>query len=1232
MAAPGGSGRAGSVRGTAVLNAGTDDELLVTGFRRTAAGTALYVVLVLLSCGAVLLLAYWKPEWRLAIVSRRCSLDQATGLLVKDNYRQKCVVQIVEQPVIDGAFIDNYLMAFSKPSTASRTSTVNEEADMATNERQLIWTSDRPLNYNRPIKTGYYRFFDHHRVRYVWSPVQLGFCRLAGLDRGVTCLSLIESSAGLSQPERRAKQALFGANEIAIEVKSYFRLFVEEVLNPFYVFQLASITLWAVDNYYYYASCIVFITCISIGVALYETKKQSIALRDMVKTPDAMVRLVKSDGDEVSVPVGTLVPGDVISLEEGGSCVMQCDAVLISGGCVVNESMLTGESVPVTKSPLSHQEDTELYSPEEHKRHTLFCGTHVLQTRQRHGDPTVRAVVVRTGFHTSKGELVRAILYPKPLGFKFYRDAIRFILVLAFIAAGGMSYSLWLMLQKGRHYSKIIIRVLDIVTIVVPPALPAAMTVGTVYAQARLKKRGIFCISPPRINLCGKLKVICFDKTGTLTEDGLDLWGVVPVDDGWFQHVVHDGVKLVQSVPFKVAMATCHSLSILHGQLTGDPLDLKMFEATEWELEEPVEDTSNFGNLMPTVVRSIPRQRLPSRSVSVSSACSGTEKAHRGDAAAPPLCIEVGVVRQFTFTSSLQRMSVIARTLGSDRMTLYAKGAPERIVSLCVPGSVPPDFAAVLRRYTMQGYRVIALAYRTLPEHMTWHRALKVPRDQVESDLTFLGLMIMQNMVKPQTAPTIQRLAAANIRTVMITGDNMLTALSVARECRMIDPRERVFLVHAAVPRGEQPAEISFEQADMRSPEDEETAAAAAAATSTEVELQQSAPAKADDLERSYEKRRYHFAVSGKTLAIVTQHFPELLDRILVRGSVFARVSPDQKGQLVEHLKALGYGVGMCGDGANDCVALKAAHAGISLSEAEASVASPFTSNTPNVSCVLTVIREGRAALVTSFGMFKFMALYSFIQFASVLLLYTAGTNLGDQQFLYIDLAIVTTAAILMGYTGAYEQLVAERPMGSLMSLINLFSIFFEMALVFAFQVLAYIYLRNQFWFVPVVPAENEVVNCFESTVIFVVSSFQYLTMAVCFSTGPPFRQPLWKNVAFLMTLLVLLAFSLILLMHPFLPLETFFQMSHIDDKFIAFKVTLLLGVGMNFFISYIMETFVVHSRLLKRLSRAIRRKRQPGNRYKLIEQELQSSPDWPVPGQRLTATASAAVLLESSG
>lgn len=78
---------------------------------------------------------------------------------------------------------------------------------------------------------------------------------------------------------------------------------------------------------------------------------------------------------------------------------------------------------------------------------------------------------------------------------------------------------------------------------------------------------------------------------------------------------------------------------------------------------------------------------------------------------------------------------------------------------------------------------------------------------------------------------------------------------------------------------------------------------------------------------------------------------------MLVKGVIFARMSPDEKHELVERLQSIGYTVSFCGDGANDCGALRAADVGISLSEAEASVAAPFTSQIANISCVVEVIK-----------------------------------------------------------------------------------------------------------------------------------------------------------------------------------------------------------------------------------------------------------------------------------
>lgn len=102
---------------------------------------------------------------------------------------------------------------------------------------------------------------------------------------------------------------------------------------------------------------------------------------------------------------------------------------------------------------------------------------------------------------------------------------------------------------------------------------------------------------------------------------------------------------------------------------------------------------------------------------------------------------------------------------------------------------------------------------------------------------------------------------------------------------------------------------------------------------------------------------------------------------MLQRTQVFARMKPEDKSQLIQELQQSEEQLqcGMCGDGANDCGALKTADIGISLSEAEASIAAPFTSKVQDIRCVVTILKEGRCALVTSFQCFKYMALYSMI-------------------------------------------------------------------------------------------------------------------------------------------------------------------------------------------------------------------------------------------------------------
>jgi magnesium-transporting ATPase (P-type) len=233
------------------------------------------------------------------------------------------------------------------------------------------------------------------------------------------------------------------------------------------------------------------------------------------------IDLVQKDGQLKVVNSAILLPGDVVVIPQGSA--LPCDLILLTGSVIVNEAMLTGESIPVMKTCLPMT--TEIYSETETTRHTLFGGTSVMQTRPVGNEP-VLGLVRSTGFLTSKGALVRDILYPKILKFAFYSDSLKFVGIMALIAFTGFLVTLPSMLSDPTLTTVYIIdKSLNLVTITIPPALPAAMTCGTLFAIVRLKKLNIFCISPLRINVAGRIKTFVFDKTGTLTEEGLSVLG-----------------------------------------------------------------------------------------------------------------------------------------------------------------------------------------------------------------------------------------------------------------------------------------------------------------------------------------------------------------------------------------------------------------------------------------------------------------------------------------------------------------------------------------------------------------------------------------------------------------------------------------------------------------------------------------------------------------------------------
>ncbi|XP_045660225.1 polyamine-transporting ATPase 13A2 isoform X3 [Ursus americanus] len=1110
-----------------------------------------YHIVVWLMAGLPLLLFRWKPVWGVRLRLRPCNLARAETLVIEirdkeDNSWQLYTVQVQTEAVSEGSLE----LPAQGPEDGRSQAAVGAVPEGA-------WKDTAQFCRNEEAQRTL-RYYVFRGQRFVWMESQQAFCQVSLLDHGRTCDDVHRSCSGLTLQDQTVRKTVYGPNVISVPVKSYPQLLVDEAF---------SIGLWLADRYYSYALCIFLISTASICLSLYKTRKQSQTLRDMVQL-SARVCVCRPSGEEEWVDSSELVPGDCLVLPQEGGLV-PCDAALVAGECVVNESSLTGESVPVLKTALP--EGPAPYCPDTHRRHTLFCGTLVLQARAFVG-PHVLAVVTRTGFCTAKGGLVSSILHPRPINFKFYKHSMKFVAALSVLALLGTVYSIFILHRNRVPLNEIVIRALDLVTVVVPPALPAAMTVCALYAQSRLRSQGIFCVHPLRINLGGKLQLVCFDKTGTLTEDGLDVMGVVPLKGQAFLPLVPEPRRLPVG-PLLRALATCHALSRLQDTPVGDPMDLKMVESTGWVLEEGPAADSAFGTQVLAVMKPPLWEPQP----------QGMEE--------PP--VPVSILSRLPFSSALQRMSVVAAWPGAAQPEAYVKGSPELVAGLCKPKTVPPDFAQTLQHYTAAGYRVVALAGKPLPVAPSLEAAQQLTRDSVERELNLLGLLVLRNLLKPQTAAVIRALRRTRIRTVMVTGDNLQTAVTVAQGCGMVGPQEHLVIIHATPPERGQPA--SLELLPLES--------SAAVNGAKDPDQAASCPVEPDPRSR-------HLALSGPTFGVLMKHFPKLLPKVLVQGTVFARMAPEQKTELVCELQKLQYCVGMCGDGANDCGALKAADVGISLSQAEASVVSPFTSSMASIECVPMVIREGRCSLDTSFSVFKYMALYSLTQFISVLILYTINTNLGDVQFLVIDLVITTTVAVLMSRTGPALALGRARPPGALLSVPVLSSLLLQVMLVAGVQLGGYFLTVAQPWFVPLnktVPAPDNLPN-YENTVVFSLSSFQYLILAAAVSKGAPFRRPLYTNVPFLVALALLGCVLVALLLAPGL-LQGPLALRGIADT--CFKLLLLGLVAFNFVGAFMLES--VLDQCLPACLRRLRPKRASKKRFKQLERELAEQP-WPPP------------------
>ena len=945
----------------------------------------------------------------------------------------------------------------------------------------------------------------------------------------------LRSKGYVTKGALQAAKMKWGRNEFDIPLPGLDELFIEHALSPFFLFQVFCVALWCLDDYWYY-SVFTLVMLVIFEITVCKQRQRSLEHLRLMRKPPYPIYVYRG-GAWTRLLTDELLPGDICSVVKTSSAsvaaltsdlLVPCDMLLLHGTCVVNEAMLTGESVPkmkdpiaamVSRSPAAAKDKLSLGEDDQgsvYEMHLIRGGTSVVQHRLEVGlgngntrmsipkppDHGCVAIVLRTGFATSQGSLVRTILYSTERVSVDSAETYIFILILLVFAIFASMYVLYYGLQDERQSRwKLFLHCTMIITSVVPPELPMELSLAVTTSLARLQNLAIFCTEPYRIPTAGKLDVCCFDKTGTLTSDNLKVVGVALLKEP------KELTKLEKAAEVELrtthVLAACHQLIRLGNKVEGDTMEKAAVRAVRWSLGK--EDNV------------LPREASGTGSVK--------EQALK-------------IISRHPFSSALKRMSVVVTQTNGD-CAILTKGAPEVLQDMytCVPQGYEVAYQSLMR----QGKRVLALGHRFLPQGTTLPAARRMPREEIESSLDFVGLLVLDSPLKEDTAKVVSELKQAGHRIVMATGDNALTACDVSRQVSIIGSGATLMLSKvgegqvAWVELEEEKRQI-FEIADVHG------------------------------LAETHE-----LVVSGDALLCLEEDsdvkaFHRVLRQLVPHVKVFARVAPQQKEIIIAAMKAAGLSCLMCGDGTNDVGALKQADIGVSiinspemerqakrsrakiderLSRArgkiklssvermrlelkameqeqmqqggivqlgDASIASPFTSRSTSIVSTVHIILQGRCTLVTTIQMFKILGLNCLISAYSLTSLYLLGVKQGDTQSTIAGL-LIAVLFMLLSYAKPLETLSAKRPTSRIFTAPTALSmagqfIIHMLALVGTVQITRPYIEAGAEEMAPDADFKPNVVN----TAIFLVGLCMQVNVFSTNYRGHPFMESLWEN------------------------------------------------------------------------------------------------------------------------
>jgi sodium/potassium-transporting ATPase subunit alpha len=550
--------------------------------------------------------------------------------------------------------------------------------------------------------------------------------------------TLVTSKQGLSSEEAERRLAEFGKNEITA-VKGKPLLF--RLLGQFTHF--LAILLWIAAGLSFLSEylhpgedmltmgvaviAVIFINAIFTFVQEYRAEKALEALKKLLPFNVKVLR----NGKEIEAPAELIVPGDLVLLAEGDK--VPADLRLIeSNGLKVNNASLTGESEPVLRRTEPFAGDPVI-SP-----NIAFAGTTIVSGNGA-------GIVFASGMRTEFGRIALLTEAVTPGLSPLQKEIMKSTRVVAIIAAAVGLFFFLLGFIIGRSFWGNFIFGVGITVALIPEGMLPTVTLALAMGSQRMAKRKALMKTLTSVETLGSVTVICTDKTGTLTQNRMvaaKLW----VDD---ELVDPDAATAAETsrLLFTTA-ALCNNARFIENEYRGDPTETALLKAAQEKLGP------------------ITTQRLS----------------------------------EIPFDSDRKMMTTV-HTMSTGTMA-FSKGATERLLPACshimIKGERKPlddagrdDVIHADHVLMDMGLRVLAFASKEVhhldSSPLVGEGGVGGHPEDIEADMTFLGLMGLQDPPRTEVPDAIRKCHEAGIRIIMITGDGSRTALAIARQIGLVE-------------------------------------------------------------------------------------------------------------------------------------------------------------------------------------------------------------------------------------------------------------------------------------------------------------------------------------------------------------------------------------------------------------------------------------------------------------